>query len=87
MCSDYPISKLLDAFNSSQNYLSNGVLRYKFVICRNLAISKAIYIGLALFTNFSCLVAIFELTLSNLLCSLSEVAQLGASVVAGGCGY
>ncbi len=30
LCSDGPISKLIDAFNSSQNYLSNGVLRYKF---------------------------------------------------------
>ena len=25
LCSDCPISKLIDAFNSSQNYLSNGV--------------------------------------------------------------
>ena len=30
LCSDCPISKLIDAFNSSQNYFSNGVLRYKF---------------------------------------------------------
>ena len=28
--SDCPISKLIDAFNSSQNYLSNGVLRCTF---------------------------------------------------------
>ncbi len=27
LCSDCPISKLIDAFNSSQNYLSNDVLK------------------------------------------------------------
>ncbi len=30
MCSDCPITKLIDAFNSSQNYLSNDVLRYNY---------------------------------------------------------
>ncbi len=33
MSYDCPISKLIDAFNSSQNYLSNDVLRYKFCHC------------------------------------------------------
>ncbi len=49
-CSDCPIWKLIDAFNSSQNYLSNDVLRYKF--CNSINFNR-LY-SLALSPKFSC---------------------------------